>query len=98
MSKEIKNIAVIGAGTMGHGIAQIAGMAGYDVALHDSERSRVDQGLSHIASNLRKGVERGKVSEETQALALGCIRGATEFLDAVAEAEIVIEAVPENMA
>ena len=76
MSKEIKNIAVIGAGTMGHGIAQIAGMAGYDVALHDSERSRVDQGLSHIASNLRKGVERGRCRGTW--LCLGCIR-ATEF-------------------
>ena len=97
MKKEIQKIAVIGAGTMGHGIAQIGGMAGYEVALHDSDRARVDQGLSSIASNLRKGVDRGKVSEETQALALGCIRGATEFLDAVAEADLIIEAIPENM-
>jgi len=95
--KEVKTIAVIGAGTMGHGIAQIAGMAGFEVALHDSDRDKVDEGLAHIASNLRKGVQKGKVSEETQALALGSVRGSTEFLDAVAEADLVIEAVPEKM-
>ena len=95
--KEVKTIAIIGAGTMGHGIAQIAGMAGFDVALHDNDRAKVDEGLAHIASNLRKGVAKGKVSEDTQALALGSVRGAPEFLDAVAEADLVIEAVPEKM-
>lgn len=95
--KRVESIAIVGAGTMGHGIAQVAGMAGFQVALHDSDRDRVDEGLSHIAANLKKGVTRGKVTEEVQKLALQNVRGVTEFLDAVAEADLVIEAVPEDI-
>ena len=51
-------VAVLGAGTMGHGIAQVSAMAGYRVALHDPQPGAVERGLGQVAGNLQKGVER----------------------------------------
>lgn len=96
MSREIRRVAVLGAGTMGHGIAQVAAMAGYDVALRDTTRELVDRGLDRIRQNLDEGVERGKVSPEERAAALDRLRGETELGAAVEGADLVIEAVPER--
>lgn len=90
------NVTVLGAGTMGHGIAQVAGMAGYRVALLDAAPDAVEHGLERIRENLDKGIERGKVTAETRALALENIHGETELPRAVADADLVIEAVPEK--
>src|SRR5947209_1557558 len=57
----IEKITIIGAGTMGHGIAQVAAQAGYTVTLEDVTEEFVSRGLSLIKDNLKKGVERGKV-------------------------------------
>lgn len=89
-------VAVIGAGTMGHGIAQVAAQSGYRVVLRDVSKEIVERGLSAIEANLAKGVERGKVSAEERERALSNIRGTTDLTDA-SEAELFIEAVPERM-
>lgn len=96
MIRELRRVAVLGAGTMGHGIAQVAAMAGFDVALMDAARGQVEHGLERIRDNLDQGIERGKVTAEARAAALGRLTGHTQLAAAVADADIVIEAVPEK--
>ncbi len=93
---EIRRVAVIGAGTMGHGIAQVAAMAGYQVALRDTTEELVQRGLDRIRQNLDEGVMRGKVQYETRADALARLTTHTDLAEAVREADLVIEAVPEK--
>lgn len=93
----IEIIAVIGAGTMGHGIAQVAAQAGYSVALHDINDDLVKRGLERIEENLKKGVERGKVTEEARRATLSRIRLTTDVNDASRSADLVIEAVVEKL-
>jgi 3-hydroxybutyryl-CoA dehydrogenase len=93
----IEKVAVIGAGTMGHGIAQVAAQAGFDVALEDVSEDLVSRGLARIEDNLKKGVERGKVTEEDMRSAISRIRTSTDVEEAVAEADLVIEAVVEKI-
>ncbi len=64
----MKRVGVIGAGTMGHGIAQVCAMAGYVVRLFDADALAVDRALVTIRANLDKGVDRGKVTSEVRAL------------------------------
>jgi 3-hydroxybutyryl-CoA dehydrogenase len=94
---EITTIAVIGAGTMGHGIAQVAATAGYHVVLFDAEDGAAARGLARIADNLDKGVARGKVTAEAREKALRSIRVAEGLEDAVSRAGLVIEAIVESM-
>lgn len=94
---EIRHVAVIGAGTMGHGIAHVAAMAGMDVALFDAFEGAAERGLGKIRENLEKGVERGKVSEEARDKALSHLRVAATLDDAAAGADLVIEAVVESL-
>ncbi len=93
----IQTLSIIGAGTMGHGIAQIAAQAGYDVFLYDIEQRFVERGLAAIVQNLDKGIERGKVTPEQKSAALERIRGVTQLRDVVASADLLIEAIPEKM-
>jgi 3-hydroxybutyryl-CoA dehydrogenase len=90
-------VAVLGAGTMGNGIAQVCAMAGYTVALHDPQPGAVERALGTIRGNLDKGVERGKVTAEARETALGNLRDAADLESAAADADLVIEAVPERM-
>jgi 3-hydroxybutyryl-CoA dehydrogenase len=90
-------VAVLGAGTMGHGIAQVAAMAGHDVRLRDIDDAIVDDGLAAIESNLQGGVERGKVTDAEAAATLDRLTGTTSLEDAVAGVDVVVEAVPEDM-
>ncbi len=92
----IERIAVLGAGTMGHGIAQAAAAAGYRVTLRDISDELVARALRAVESNLAKGVERGKVTEEERARALGNIRGTTD-MEETGDADLFIEAVPERL-
>jgi 3-hydroxybutyryl-CoA dehydrogenase len=94
---DITSIAVVGAGTMGHGIAQVAAMAGYRVALFDAEEGAAARGLARIAENLDKGVERGKVTAEGRDAALRSVRVADGLEDAVSGAGLIIEAIVESM-
>jgi 3-hydroxybutyryl-CoA dehydrogenase len=93
---EVKTVAVLGSGTMGHGIAQVAAAAGYRVVLRDVTEELVSRGLKAIESNLSKGVERGKVTAEERSLALSNLRTAVA-LEETAGAELFIEAVPERL-
>jgi enoyl-CoA hydratase / 3-hydroxyacyl-CoA dehydrogenase len=96
---DIKNIAVLGAGDMGHGIAEVALMAGYKVYLRDIKQEFVDKGVARINQSLEKLVSKGKVEQSLfdkiqSELLVPCV----ELEDAVKDADLVIEAVPEIMA
>jgi 3-hydroxybutyryl-CoA dehydrogenase len=90
------NVAVLGAGTMGHGIAQVSAMAGNSVTIRDIEQDLVDEGIDSIEANLQGGVERDKVTAEEKAATLDRISGTTDLAEAVADADLVVEAVPED--
>ncbi|UPV76259.1 3-hydroxyacyl-CoA dehydrogenase family protein [Halorussus limi] len=90
-------VAVLGAGTMGHGIAQVSAMAGHSVTIRDVEQDLVDEGISSIESNLQGGVERDKVSGDEKAATLSRISGTTDLAEAVSDADLVVEAVPEDV-
>ncbi|KOX94195.1 3-hydroxybutyryl-CoA dehydrogenase [Haloarcula rubripromontorii] len=91
------HVAILGAGTMGHGIAQVSAMAGHDVFLRDIESDIVDDGLAAIESNLEEGIAREKVSEPTAEATLNRLTGTTSLEEAVTGADLVVEAVPEDM-
>ena len=91
-------LAVIGAGTMGHGIAQVAAVAGYDVRLHDVSEEVLKAALERVRANLDRGVELGKVERGARDAALHRLTVTTDLAAAVGGAEIVVEAVPEKMA
>jgi len=95
-SQTIEAIAVIGAGTMGHGIAQIAGSAGFRVLLRDVDRESLARGISSIEKNLAKGIQLGKLTEADSERTLQHIRGTT-ILDDCAAADLIIEAAPEKL-
>jgi 3-hydroxybutyryl-CoA dehydrogenase len=82
---------------MGHGIAQVSAMAGHDVTLRDIESEIVDEGIDSIRSNLEGGVERGKVTQEEMDATLANITGETDLATAVEGADLVAEAVPEDL-
>ncbi|MFB6198349.1 MAG: 3-hydroxyacyl-CoA dehydrogenase family protein, partial [Halobacteriaceae archaeon] len=90
-------VCVLGAGTMGHGIAQVTAMAGNDVSLRDVEESLVSEGLDAIASNLDGALERDKITPEEKSATLDRIEGTTDLEQSVDESDLVIEAVPENL-
>src|SRR5882762_9525119 len=93
----MKHIVVIGAGTMGNGIAHTAAASGFDVTLIDVAESFLERGMSTIASNLQRGVDKGKMTSEEKQQVLGRIR-ATSDIAAAANADIVIEAIIESLA
>ena len=95
--EDIKTVAVLGAGTMGHGVAQVAAMSGFQVVMRDLEENFLSAAVDKIAKNLEKGVARGKVSEEKREQALAALRTTTDVGEACASAQLVIEAVPESM-
>ncbi|TDJ76393.1 MAG: 3-hydroxyacyl-CoA dehydrogenase family protein [Planctomycetota bacterium] len=94
---DIRKAAVIGAGTMGHGIAQVLAMCGVEARLYDVDDAAVESALGHIRKNLDKGVERGKVTEDARAVALANLVGTTDTMTAIDGVQVVIEAAPERM-
>ncbi|MHC3439310.1 3-hydroxyacyl-CoA dehydrogenase family protein [Natrialbaceae archaeon A-gly3] len=90
-------VAVLGAGTMGHGIAQVTAMAGHDVIVRDIEDEYVQNGLDSIEENLEGGIEREKVTREEADAALERLSGTTDLAEAVEGADLVVEAVPEDI-
>lgn len=93
----IERAVVLGAGTMGHGIAQVCAMAGIHTTLIDLDQDRLDHAHAAITKNLEKGVARGKVTAEAKDAALALLH--TDTGDAAYEtADLFVEAVPENMA
>ncbi len=92
-----ERVVVIGAGTMGHGIAQSAAMAGAATVLVDRTDELVDAGLRRIRDNLDGGVERGKVEPEARSATLDRLTGSTALEAAARDAELAVEAVPERL-
>jgi 3-hydroxybutyryl-CoA dehydrogenase len=95
-SPTIETIAVIGAGTMGHGIAQVAAAAGFRVLLSDVDREALARGVRAIEGNLAKGIQLGKLTEDDRERTLQYIRGTTK-LDECAAADLIVEAAPEKL-
>ncbi|MCA9000815.1 MAG: 3-hydroxyacyl-CoA dehydrogenase family protein, partial [Planctomycetes bacterium] len=94
----IKKAIVIGAGTMGRGIAQTLAMIWFETTLLDFDPKMLEASTAQIAENLEKGVARGKVTEAVRDEALKCLATATEWKGACPDADAVIEAVPEILA
>ena len=92
----IKTVAVLGAGTMGNGIAHVFARAGYSVILRDLEQRFLERGLESVAKNLDREIKKGKLAETERAAVLSRISLATE-MSAIATAQFVVEAVPEKI-
>ena len=91
---EIGSIAVLGAGQMGNGIAQVAACAGYEVLMIDIEQSYVESGMSSIEKSLSKLVSKGRMSQEESDSALARVRTSTSKKSA-SDCDLIIEAIPE---
>jgi len=95
-ARPIRAIAVLGAGTMGHGIAQVAAAAGYAVVMRDLNTDALARGVQAIERNLIKAIQLAKITEADRDETLQHIRGATR-LEEIRDADLVIEAAPENL-
>ncbi|MEZ5990017.1 MAG: 3-hydroxyacyl-CoA dehydrogenase family protein [Planctomycetota bacterium] len=95
---DIRVVTVLGAGTMGAGIAQVAAQAGYETRLYDISDELVGRGLDRVRAMLDKGVARGKVAEADRDATLARLRGSADLPEAVAGADVVVEAAPEDLA
>ena len=94
---EIRKVGVIGAGTMGNGIAQLAAQIGCDVVMRDIENSFVDRGLKSIDKFLAKSVEKGKLAADEKTKIMARIKGTTNMAD-LKDVDFVVEAVIEDLA
>ncbi|MCH9827560.1 MAG: 3-hydroxybutyryl-CoA dehydrogenase [Gammaproteobacteria bacterium] len=92
----LETVAVIGAGLMGNGIAQVAAMSGLKVVMVDINDAAVDKGIATIGSSLVRLIKKEKISEADRSAILGRIQGTTDYA-AVADAQLVIEAATENL-
>src|SRR5581483_4713396 len=95
--QEIRHVTVLGAGTMGHGIAQVAVLAGAQVVLRDVNDAAVEKGLAGIRKSLAKAVEKGKSTQAEADAALARIAPSTDLASAVKQTDLVVEAVPEKL-
>lgn len=93
----VDNVAVIGAGIMGNGIAQVAAQAGCSVFLMDLNEPLLEKGFASIRKSLGIMQTKGKITEQQKAEVLSRISGTTDFKRAVSQADLVIEVVPENL-
>jgi 3-hydroxybutyryl-CoA dehydrogenase len=93
---QLKKVGVIGAGQMGHGIAQVFAAAGYSVTLNDISEAFVQKGLAGITKNLERAVGKGKLSAEDRDATLARVAGSTS-LDDLADVDLVVEAATENL-
>jgi len=94
---DIQIAAVIGAGTMGHGIAQVLATAGIETRLYDVAPGMVERGLGAARANLDKGVVKGKLDAKTREVAVAKLSGTTKLDEAIQGVQCVIEAVPEKL-
>lgn len=93
----IRTVTVVGAGTMGHGIAQVAAQAGYAVRLADSVPGAAARGFERIRKNLDGALERGKATAESREAALARLTASDDVETAARGADLVIEAIPEKL-
>jgi 3-hydroxybutyryl-CoA dehydrogenase len=97
MNPDIKTIAVIGAGTMGRGIAYAAAFGGYSTVLEDISPQMLEESMRWITKSFDEGVARGKVDAKIRDRALSLIATASSVEGAIRDADLIIEAVPEEM-
>jgi enoyl-CoA hydratase/3-hydroxyacyl-CoA dehydrogenase len=94
---QINKITVLGSGIMGHGIAQISAMNGYDVVLRDIEEKFLDNAMSKIRWSLDKMVEKNKINKQESDKIHGRIKPIVDLKDALKDTDLLIEAVPEDL-
>ena len=94
---EIRKICVLGAGLMGSGIAQVSAEAGYEVSMRDIEDRFVQSGLNIIKKNYERAISKGKMTKEQGDALLSKVKGTLDLAEAVKGAQVVIEAVIENI-
>src|SRR5207244_442733 len=94
--ESIKTVAVLGAGTMGNGIAHVFARSGYKVILRDVEQRFLDRGMETIGKNLDREIKKGKIAEAEKGTVLGRLQPVTDMA-AIAAADFVVEAVPEKI-
>ena len=94
---QINKITVLGSGIMGHGIAQISAMNGYDVVLRDIEEKFLDKAMSKIRWSLDKMVEKNKINKQESDKIHGRIKPIVDLKDALKDTDLLIEAVPEDL-
>ena len=92
----MSRVGVVGAGTMGAGIAQVAALGGFETLVHDPVEGAVERGIERIRADLRRGAERGRWSDEDADAAAGRLRSAGGLAE-LAACELVIEAAPEDL-
>ncbi len=91
----VQSVAVIGAGTMGAGIAQVCAQAGWETRLHDAFPDGLEVGMERIDAFWEKGIARGKTTAEQKSEWAGNLRAVSDMAEAVHDVDLVIEAVPE---
>jgi 3-hydroxybutyryl-CoA dehydrogenase len=96
-AEDVKIVAVLGAGTMGHGIVQVMAMGGYKVIMRTRKQETLDSGLRRIKESLQKFTERGKISQEESNEALSRISTTLDLKEAVKDTDLCIETIVENM-
>jgi 3-hydroxybutyryl-CoA dehydrogenase len=95
---EVKTITVLGAGLMGHGIAQVAAQVGkYEVNIRDVEQKLIDSGMTMIADSLQRFVKKAQLSEDEMNNILSRIHPILDLKQAISNADLIIEAIPENV-
>jgi enoyl-CoA hydratase / 3-hydroxyacyl-CoA dehydrogenase len=94
---QVKTVAVLGAGVMGHGIAEVAALAGYDVMLYDIKEEFVQAGLEKIRWSVAKFAEKKSITDQNAADAIARVKGTVSLEEAVSKADVVIEAAPEEI-
>lgn len=92
----IRNVSVIGSGTMGNGIAHVFAQYGFEVSLIDIRQEALDRALATIGANLDRQVKKGTLSEDDKAATLDRIRTFTDLASGAGEADLVVEAATEN--
>jgi 3-hydroxybutyryl-CoA dehydrogenase len=93
---EIKKVGVLGAGLMGHGIAQVVAQAGYDVVLREVDQGKLDKGVGKIEKQLGRAVEKGKLEQGDANAVRGRIHGTLDYSD-LADCDLVVEAITEDL-
>lgn len=96
-SIEIRRVTVLGAGTMGHGIAQLAARAGYDTVLFDIDEAALARGLAKLNESLEKAVQKGKLAADELGAVRSRVRTCAVLAEAVKDADLVVEAAPESL-
>jgi 3-hydroxybutyryl-CoA dehydrogenase len=97
MARKIEKVGVLGAGLMGHGIAQVAAQSGYEVVLRELDDATLQKGLAKIDKQLARAVEKGKSSLQDADALRARIHGAVDYVE-LADCDLVIEAITENLA